>query len=138
MPRRLIKNEKLELDHRYWLPDFGQVFSLTSIDKIDDIEYYFLSNKEGTQVYTHPITEKDFYEFVPDDSFLCAKNIINNNVYYKGYEIKFWFYWRSNEDKYKNFRPFIEINGKRLIEDNMSYKVYATFENKIFKDCLIN
>lgn len=136
LPRELAQKEKLQIYHKYWVPYFNQVFKLNYIDTYHNITYYFLENKEGTQVYTYPITD-EFYEFMIDRNNLNTVNLINSDKPYYGYEIRNWFYRHRMESKYQYYARFVCYKSKHCINDNKLYKISGTLEHDVYKDCKI-
>lgn len=135
IPRDLEAGEHLRLYHKYWIPYFNQVYKLRYIEEIDGVEYYYLENRDGTQLYTYPIGEA-IKEFTYDRKDLNTCDVINDNRKYYGYEIKYWFHFRIHKI-YKNFGIYVDMNSQYCIADNKIYKVKAVLENDVYKDCKI-
>jgi hypothetical protein len=127
VPYKICKpNERLKYYRRYWFEDRQEIIKVLEIYEIDDIEYYFI--KIGTSLYgsiPYPVKEAT-YELVPDTKDLFSKdNIIGDNNYYTGAEIKFWFFLHKEIlRKYsKDIVSFIDPDSKNVLNDNIYYRV---------------
>lgn len=125
--------ERLKFYRRYWLEDRHEIIKVLEIYEIEDIEYYFI--KIGTSLYgsiPYPVKEAT-YELVPDQNDLFnIDNIINDDKYYRGAEIKFWFFLHNDVmRKYiKDIKSYIDMNSKNNLNDNEFYKL-EYYQNKI-------
>ena len=127
VPYKICKpNERLKYYRRYWFEDRQEIIKVLEIYEIDGIEYYFI--KIGTSLYgsiPYPVKEAT-YELVPDTKDLFSRdNIIGDNNYYSGAEIKFWFFLHKDVlKKYsRDIVSFIDTNSKNVLNENIYYRV---------------
>ena len=134
IPRRIGKKERLVCFHRFWIGSVDAVYKLSNIEDIGNIHYYFFENKSTTQIYTYPISDNDFYELTINTDDLLSKDIIDNKTKYKGYEIRYWFY-KNWDNKYKDFKKYLDLRSRSLIDDNSTYIVQAMIINGEYRNC---
>lgn len=89
IPRKLRDDEKLKLDKRYWIPDYG----LVRVKEIINIgtEYYIISYSNGSMfgVISYPVD--NCYELLKNFNSIEKDDILEKNKPIYGAEIKYWF-----------------------------------------------
>jgi len=131
VPRRLSKNEHLKLYHRYWIPDMGGMIKVKDIWRIGKTEYYIVKYKGDLSIcFSYPLDEySGTYELLHDYDNISKKEIINDDNFYTGAEIKYWFVV-NHQKSHEKFGKFLTINSKLLIQDSKKYKVIIDKNNK--------
>ena len=82
-------------------------------------------------IISYPVSDV-LYELTPDYKDIKNKEIINDNEYYTGAEIKYWFFANNiNLDKYyTDLRHYIELDGKCKLNDYELYKIIYSMRYK--------
>ena len=130
IPKLMYKDDDLKIYHKYIsLIDrcCNEPFKIESIFFEEGTRYctvrYLISSKFA--VLPDPVDNID-YEFIKDRHNIKDVNIINNESYYYGSEIKYWFYIHNidlDSPKYRAFRQYIEMYRTNTISDNTLYQV---------------
>lgn len=138
IPRRCKVDEKLRLNHRYWIPDYKGFVKVYDIFNADGTEYYSVRfDGNMNAAIPHPIDD-DFYELLHDYDEIEKQKIINSDKSYSGAEIKFWFVYQKidlSSKKYKGYWTYFNPDSKYLLVDNKYYKV--SYIDGIDKPCQI-
>lgn len=117
---------------RYWIDDMNEIIKILDVYEINNIEYYFVkisSSFYGIKPY--PV-EGLSYELIPDKNNIKRKFIIDDNIYYNGAEIKFWFFTHGiKSGKYKSAMKYLDNTSKYLLEDSEYYKVSKSPRGRI-------
>jgi hypothetical protein len=131
IPRKLSKNEHLKLYHRYWIPDMGGIIKVKDIWREEKTEYYIVKYKGDLSIcFPYPLNEySGAYELLHDYDNIFKKEIINDNNFYTGAEIKYWFVVNSSKS-HEKFGKYLTMNSKLSIQDNKKYKVIINSQNK--------
>lgn len=133
IPRVLRDYESFKLYHRYWDIYNEELFKIIDITEIDGDNYYIINvNDSYTSIIPEPKSITSYYEILKDYYCIAETNIINDNAYYTGAEIKYWF--SINEIPidgiYKGFFRYFSVNNKVYLYDSKKYKVIYNPNNK--------
>lgn len=127
IPRRIKKNEKLKVFHKYWMPEFGGTVKVNNIEYYDGITYYFLRFAKNMMAnISHPIGSENVYELLHNYDEIENDNIINSSKSYSGAEIKFWFIANKidfSNPLYEGFLSFLQDESLNVVSDNKFYFV---------------
>ena len=127
IPRLIRPDEELKLGRKYY-EDELKSFKVVDKYKVKDETYYSIFCEMGRN---HTITyhkNREIYELCMFENSLKGSDIINDNKFYNGYEIIYWFFINNidfNDMKYKKFYSYVEYNGKSCIAMNKRYRVHA-------------
>ena len=124
IPYKFEEGTELKLYRRYYSSD-NDIFKVLKIYQYFGVEYYdIVINNAMQAVLSYPVSNIS-YELVPDHKDIKNKNIINDNEWYTGAEIRYWFFVnRINIDRrYPEYKQYIYLNGKSEMKDTGLYKV---------------
>ena len=127
IPRLLRDKEKFKLYHRYWDCYHDDVFKVNDIFNIDDTPYYVINygNENYVSIISDPASTESYYEILKDYYCIAEQNIINDNYYYTGAEIKYWFVINGDQENemYKDFYRYFSPNSRTSLFDSKKYIV---------------
>lgn len=133
IPRLLRNYEKFKLYHRYWDIYKEELFKIIDIFEIDGATYYSICIDDTySSIIPEPEHIDTYYEILKDYYCIAETYIINDNNYYTGAEIKYWFSINNipKDDVYKGFFKYFSINSRVYLYDSKKYKVKYNPENK--------
>lgn len=127
IPRRIKKNERLKVFHKYWMPEFGGTVKVNEIEYYNGTAYYFLRFAKNMMAnITHPVEQENVYELLHNYDEIEKDNIINSSKSYSGAEIKFWFIVNKidfSNPLYEGFLSFVNDKSLNVVSDNKFYFV---------------
>lgn len=132
IPKRVPSKQKyLKLYHKYYYEEFAPESYFKPIEflTIDD-EYYVILSFSNERYWAIPndiSSVSNIYELIYNKNNLLKDNIINSGKSYFGYEIIYWFFNKYN-NKYSEFKQYIEDDGRCRLNDNYKYFVNAKYK----------
>lgn len=128
IPYKFLENDNLKLYRRYYSTNHD-IFKVLEIFEYFGTEYYnILINNSMQAVIPYPV--KDIlYELSPDYKDIKNKNILNDNSYYTGAEIKYWFFINGINfkkhftDIFTDIEQYIILNGNNELNDFELYEI---------------
>jgi len=119
-----IQNNCLKLYRRYYSYE-GNIFKVLEIFNIFNTKYYNIKINNSLQAVISCPVYDILYELVPDHKNMINRNIINDDNWYTGAEIKYWFFIHNKniEQDYPDFKQYLYIDSKSEINDTGLYKV---------------
>lgn len=130
IPRKLRKNERLRLNRKYWIPDYG-IIKVKEIIDTPNGEHYVISYNNGNMngVVSYPTTN-ECYEMLKNFNELESINFINKKKSVYGAEIKYWFIINDidfNDIDYSGFLDkiqYLKDSTKYIVHRNKKKKEY--------------
>lgn len=141
IPYRVSPRIQYENRKYYYSDYWGNIFQVLNVTYENNLlSNAYIKWEDGN--YGLICTDLDFrdYKLVKDKKNICNKDIINDNEYYTGAEIIFWFFKHNINcfnQKYKGFWKYIDSSSAHRLADNTKYKLSAILKNDIYTNCMI-
>ena len=124
----------LKLYRRYWIDSSNEIIKVMDVYDLDGDEYYFVkANTAFFHILPYPVNPT--HELAQDNKKMFMKeSILNDDKWYSGAEIKFWFFCNLskfiNSNYSRDLHMYFDMNSRSLIKDDKYYKVF-TSKNRI-------
>lgn len=143
IPKMMSKDDYPKEFHKYISltdRDCKEPFKIESSFVEDGIRYYCVKYLKSIRFAVLPEPLHLTYEFIKDRNNIKKKNIINDNEYYYGSEIRYWFYINKidlDSTRYLAFRKYVEPYRSNSIIDSVLYKVegFLTEDKERYSNC---
>ena len=125
----LLEKNILKLNTRYYNINSEEHYKVLDIYTCNDHKYYYVKGREHRyHNISDPVKGKIYKLIEVKKKEYKDLYIINNNKFYYGYEIIYWF-WANNidleSDIYCKFKSFVDCRSDNCISMNKRYKVLA-------------
>ena len=136
IPRRIKNTESLKIHHKYWLQDFDSMVKVEEMFYINDDIYYTVRDLLTGRYAAISVSENSInYELLTDyNNVIGTDEIVNTRISYTGAEIKAWFFYNGQKDKFENFLPYLDYYDRiRTISDSKNYFVKGEYDKDVDK-----